>query len=130
MVKGNIEEALNLCSVQVDGNNAGYACSFQQISHQFCSDRFTTTSFAVLASIAIVRNNCGDMVSRSAFESVNHNQKFHYVIVNDGTAGGLYDKYVFTTYAFVNHYLNFAIIETVNHCVTNSGAKICSDFTC
>ena len=130
MVKGDVEEALNLCSVQVDGYYTGNTCSFQQVCHQLSSDRLTAACFAVLACIAIVGDNSSDVVSAGAFEGISHNQKLHYVIVNDRAAGRLYNEDILATYTFVNHYLNFAVVETVNYRITNGGSEVSSDFAC
>ena len=130
MVKGDVEEALNLCCVQVDGNNAGDTSGFQQVCHQLCGDRLTTASFAVLACIAIVRNYSGDMICAGTFEGISHNEQLHNVIVNNRAAGRLYDENVFTTYTFIDHNLNLTVVETVDYGITNSGSQISSNFAC
>ena len=130
MIERNIEETLDLCSMQVDGNYAGNTCSFQQVCHEFCGNRFTTASFTVLTSITIERNNSSDVVSASAFECICHNQQFHDVIVNFRSAGRLYDENILTTNTFINHNLDFAIVKTVNNRITNSSTQVSSNFAC
>ena len=130
MVKGDIEEALDLCCMQVDGNYAGDACGFEQVSHQLSSDGLTAASLAVLTSIAIIRNYSGNMVSAGTFEGISHNQQLHHIVVNNGATGGLYDEDILTTYTLVNHYLDFAVVETVYNRIAYGSTQISSNFSC
>ena len=130
MVKGDIEEALNLCCVQVDGNHAGNTCSFQKVSHQLSSNGLTAARLAVLTSIAIIRNYSGNMVSAGTFEGISHNQQLHHVIVNNGATGRLYDKDILATYTLVNHYLDFAVVETVHNRIAYGSTQISSNLSC
>ena len=73
MVKRYVKEALNLGCMQVDCYNAGNACTFQKVCHQLCGNRFAAACFAVLTGITVIRNNCGNVGSGSAFKRISHN---------------------------------------------------------
>ena len=120
MVKRYIEEALNLSSVQVNSNDTGDSCRFQKVSHQLGCNRLTATGFAVLACIAVIRDDCCDMTGRSTFKSIRHNQKFHNVIINGRATGRLHDENIFAAHALIDHYLYFAVIKAVDNGIANS----------
>ena len=110
MVNRNIKEALDLCCVQVHGQNAVCAGCGNQVCHQLCRDRISGFCFSVLSCITKIWDNCCNTTGRSAFKRIDHNQQFHQVIV-DRCAGGLYHKHVRTTDRLLNGNTDLAVGE-------------------
>jgi hypothetical protein len=92
VVDRDIEEALDLVSVQIHGQHAGHADSLQQVGHHFGRDRYAGGARPpVLARIAEIRNHRADPLGRGALERVDHDQQFHQVFVGR-RAGGLHHE--------------------------------------
>ena len=98
MVNWNIEETLDLVSVEVHSNQTVDTSYAQQVSYQLSADRYTWLILSVLPCPPEVRDACDDALCRSALSSVNHQQEFHQVVrVRES---GLYQEYVRTSYRF------------------------------
>src|SRR5713226_8373720 len=82
MIDRNVEEALNLRSVQVERQYAIGARSADQIRDQFRRDRHAWLVLAVLARVAVVRNDRRDATRRGALERVEHDQQLHQIVVH------------------------------------------------
>ena len=66
MVDRNIEEPLNLTSMEIDGQHARKSRRCHEIGDEFCRNRLAPTGLSILASIGIVRNNrCNRMRRRT-----------------------------------------------------------------
>ena len=113
MIDRDVEEALDLAGMQVHGNDAGNTGSRHQISNQFGCNRFTAAGLAILTCITIIRNNGGNVFSRSAFEGICHDEQFHQGVIGR-LASRLDDEYVLTADTFVDHDLDFTIVEFAN----------------
>ena len=62
MVDGNIEKALNLPRVQVDGDDTVRARRLDQIRDELRRDWLAPARLAVLTRVCIIRNDCRDAV--------------------------------------------------------------------
>src|SRR5580658_6557146 len=91
VVDGNVEEALNLRSVQVDEEGAVGAGGGEQVGDELGADGHAGTVFAVLSGVAVVGHDHSDAGGRGALERVNHDQKLDQVLV-DRIARRLDDK--------------------------------------
>ena len=80
MVHGNIEETLNLVSMQVHRDNAVYTSHTQQICYQLGTDAYTWFVLTVLTSPSEVGDDGIDGACRCALGSVNHQQQFHKIV--------------------------------------------------
>lgn len=92
VVDGDIEEALDLASVQVHGNNVVTTSSLQHVGHELSGDRSTALILLVLASIREVGNDSGNAAGRSGLAGIDHDQEFHEAIVDIVGAGRLQDE--------------------------------------
>ena len=81
VVNRNIKETLNLCRMQIKHDCAICTGFFDHNGNKLGRNRFTATSLAVLARITIVRNNNVDRCRTGTTQSVNHDQKFHQVVI-------------------------------------------------
>ena len=106
-----VEEALNLACMEVHGHHAGDAGSGHEVCHQLGADWFTASGLSVLTGIAVVRNHHRNVTGRSSLQCVHHDKHFHEVIVHR-CSGRLDDEAVLAADTFINHDLNFAIVET------------------
>ena len=80
MVNGYVEEALDLVGMEVHGDQTVDTGSAQQVSYKLCADAYTRFVFSVLTCPTEIRNYGDDVTCRSAFGSVNHEQKLHEVV--------------------------------------------------
>ena len=127
MVYWYIEEALDLLSVQVHGENAASAGFGDEVGDELCGDRFAASALAVLTRIAIVWHDGGDATCRGAAHSVDHDEKFHEVVVA-WFAGWLNDVNVLAAYAFVDLNIDLAVAEMADNAVAERNADIIADF--
>lgn len=82
VVHRNIEEALDLASVQIHRNDMVAASSLKHIGHKLRCDRRPALVFLILAGVREVGNDSGDAASGGSLASVDHNQKLHQTIVD------------------------------------------------
>ena len=109
IVHGDVEKALDLVSVKIHCQNAVDSGCLKHIGNHFRADGNTSGArSAVLTCITVVRNNSSDSGSRSSSESVNHNDKFHQIVIG-GNTSRLNDKYVSAADILIQFYLNFAV---------------------
>ena len=101
IVGRNIEEALDLPGVQIDGQHAVGAGPGDEIGHELGRDRRARPLFAVLPGIAEIGNDRGDAPRRGAPQRVDHDEHFHQMIV--GRRGGrLHDESVLPAHILLN----------------------------
>ena len=80
MVNRDVEETLDLVSVEVHSDEAvdtGYA---QQVGNQLGTDGYTWLVLAVLTCLAEVKDNGDDALGGSSLGCINHQQEFHQVV--------------------------------------------------
>ena len=82
VVNRNIKETLNLSSVQINCQQTINSSNLKHISYQLRSDWFTSPSFPVLTSIAVIRHHHINRLRTSSFQRIYHNQNFHKIIIN------------------------------------------------
>ena len=105
----NVKEALNLTLVQVKGDNAVNASVLKQVCHQTSGNRLASSSFAVLTSICVVRDNYGKAVSRCALCSVSNNQRFHNQVVDVDTCQRLNEEDLVAADRLVKASVDFSV---------------------
>ena len=124
IVHRNIEKALDLVGVQIDGENAVDAGGNQHIGHQLGGNRHAGgTRAAVLAGVAEVGDGGGDAAGGCAFERINHGQHFHQVVIG-GRAGGLQDEDVAAAHVFQKLDCDFAVGKFVYRSVAQRGVQM------
>ena len=100
VIDGNIEEALDLVGVQIDGQQAVNACGGEHIGDQFGRNRHTRrTGAAVLAGIAKEGDGSGNPTGGRTLQRVHHSQDFHQVVVCR-LASRLQHEYIAATHVF------------------------------
>ena len=110
VVGRDIEEALNLAGMQVEGQHAVGAGFRDQVGDKLGRDRGAGTGLAVLAGIAEVGKDSGDASCRRAAERIDHDQQFHQVIVG-GKRCRLDDENVLAAHVFLDFYEDFLVCE-------------------
>ena len=124
VVHRNIEEALNLVSVQVDGNNPVDAHSGDHVGDHLGGDRHPCgTHPAILAGVTEVGHHGGDPACRGTTQGVGHHQQLHDVVVG-GVAGGLHDKDVFAAHVFLDFHGHFTIAEGAHIGIANGQVQV------
>ena len=110
MIDRDVEEALDLTSMQVDGHHAVDARRRQQVGHQSGADRRTRLALAVLPGVAEIWNHGNDRAGGGALERIDHDQQFHQVVI-DRRAGGLHDEAIHTPDVLLDLDVDLAIGE-------------------
>src|SRR5690606_4898254 len=114
VVYRDIEEALDLVGVQVNGDNAIDADAGDHVGDHFCSDRYTRGTHAtILARVTEVRHHCGDTTGGGATQCVGHHHQFHQVVVGR-VAGRLDDEHVLAAHVLMDFHCHFAVAEGAN----------------
>ena len=111
IVDRDIEEALDLVGMQIDGQYAIDAGRCDHLRHQLGGNRHTRGAWpAILARKAEVRNHGGDTRRRSTPGGIDHDQQFHQVF-GGRRAGRLDDKRLATANVLENLDVDFAVAE-------------------
>ena len=63
MIYRNVEESLNLVSVEVAGHDSVNSCGAEKIGYELGSDGNSRLVFSVLSCPSEVRHDCDDFVS-------------------------------------------------------------------
>ena len=113
MVNRNIEEALNLGSVQVEGDDPVDPGVLKHVGNQLSRNWFPAPCLPILPCVAIVWDHHVNGLGTGPPQGVNHDQQFHQVIV-DWCRGRLDDVDVVTTDTLLNVDLDFTIAEPVD----------------
>lgn len=92
VVDGDIEEALDLASVQVHSDDVVAASGLEHVGHELSGDRSTTLVLLILAGVGEVGDNGGDTAGGGGLAGVNHDQEFHEAIVDIVRSRGLQDE--------------------------------------
>ena len=108
MINGNIKEALNLCRMEIHGENSVRSGGGEHICYDLRGDRVSCLGFSVLARVAEIRDNGSYSSGGSAAERIYHNDELHEVIVY-GITGGLHNEYVGTADGFLKGYAHLAV---------------------
>ena len=126
VIHGNVEKALDLVGVEVHGEDPVCPGCGEQIGHQLGGDGVTGLGLAVLTGIAEVWNDGGNASGRSAAAGVNHDQKFHEIVV-DGFTGGLDQEHVGTTDGLLKRYGGFAVSKVLHNSFAHGKAELLAD---
>ena len=68
--------------MQIHGQHAVCARSFDHVGDQLCGDGVTALGLAVLAGIAEVRNDGGDAAGGGTAAGIDHDEQFHQIVVD------------------------------------------------
>jgi hypothetical protein len=101
VVERNIEEALDLTRVQVDGEDPVGAGDGDQVGYQLGRDRRPRTRLAVLSRVAEIGHHRSDAPRRAPFEGVQGDQKLHQVVVGR-IRRRLDDEHILAAHVFLN----------------------------
>ena len=82
VVDREVEEALDLTGVQVDGHDAVGAGRGEHVGDETRGDRLATFGLPVLARVAVEGRHRGDALRRRALRGVDHDQLFHQPVVD------------------------------------------------
>ena len=89
VVNRDIEEALDLALVQVEGDDAVDAGALEQVGDEAGGDGLARAGLAVLAGIAVVGDNGGDGAGGCALGSVGGDEQLHEHVVDVAAGHGL-----------------------------------------
>lgn len=89
VVDGDVEEALDLRSVQVHGDDVVAAGRLQHVGHQTRGNGRTRLVLFVLACVGEVWQHGCDATGRSRLARVDHDEQLHDAVVDVARSGGL-----------------------------------------
>lgn len=98
----DIEEALDLASMQIHGDDMVTACRLQHVCHELRRNGGTRFVLLVLSGIREIWYDSRDATSRGGFTCVDHDKKLHQPIVDVARRRRLKDEYVFIADGFTN----------------------------
>jgi hypothetical protein len=93
VVEGDVEEALDLPGVEVDGQHPGRPRRGQQVGDQLGRDRRARLDLAVLPRIPEVGHQRDDAARAGPLQRVDHDQQFHQIAIRRA-AGRLHQEAV------------------------------------
>ena len=113
IVRRNVEKALDLPGMEIEGEHAVRAGGGHQIGDELCRNWRAGAGFAVLPGIAEIGDHCGDAARGSAAQRIHDDQRFHQVIVCR-IGGRLDHEYVLAADVFLNFHEDFHIGEAAH----------------
>jgi hypothetical protein len=129
VVDRNVEEALDLAGVQIDGQDARRARDGDEIGNQLRADGHAGRDLAILPGVSVVRNHGGQALCRRALERVQHQQQLHQVVVR-GRARRLDHEDVAAADVLRDLDLHLAIAETTDLGLAQRHADRLADGAC
>ena len=127
MVDRDIEEALDLLRVQIDGQHAVRAGGGEQIGHELGRDRHAGFIFTVLPGITEKGDHRGDARGGRTAHRVDHDEQFHDAVISR-SAGGLDDVNVAAADILVDLHERFTVGEAVDRSRSQRHAEVFADF--
>ena len=128
VVHGDVEEPLYLALVQIDGCHGVDACGLQKIGDELGGDGFARRRLAILARVAIVRDDGMDASGACALGGIGHDEKLHEGIVYRAR-NRLHEKDIFAAYRLHIPCIALAVGELLEPDISQLHIEICSDFT-
>ena len=119
--------------MQVDGDNPIDTGNRDEVGNQTCGDGLARGSLALLASVAVMRNDGADGTGGSALGGICHDEQLHERIVHVeavARAHGLHDEHVGTTHAVDIAGVDLAVREFLELHVAELAAQFRSDSIC
>ncbi len=110
VVDRHVEEALDLPGVKIHREHPVAARGGDEVRHELGRDGHASHHLAVLAAVAVVREDRGDAPGRRALERVHHHQELHQVVV-DGRARRLDHEHVLAADVLVDLDVHLAVRE-------------------
>src|SRR5690606_26478649 len=127
VVHWNVEETLDLVSVQVDGQHAVDTDHGEHVGNHFGADRHASGArTAVLAGVTEVGDNRGDAGSRGTTEGIGHHDQFHQVVVGWCT-GRLNQEDVLAADIFVDFDHDFAVGKLTDRSIAEGNVQLTYD---
>ena len=128
VVHRDVEEALDLALVQVDGDQAVDAGDLEEIGHKFCGDGLARGGFAVLARVAVVGHHGGDAAGGGAACGVGHDEELHQGVVHVFAGDALDEEDVVAADAFQIARVHFAVREFLEADIAQLDAELFRHF--
>jgi hypothetical protein len=127
VVHRDVEKALNLALVQVDGHDAVDAGRLQQVGDELGRDGLARGSLAVLARVAVVRKHCRDGARGRTLGGVDHDEELHQRIVDLRSRDGLHDEHVHAAHALQIARVDLAVGELLQLDVAQRDSQLVGD---
>ena len=114
IVGGDVEEALDLPRMQIDGQHAIGARFGDEVGHQLGRDRRAGADFAVLPRIAEIGDHRGDAPRARAPQRIDDDEQFHQMVVGR-IARRLDDEHVLAAHILLHLDEHFHVGEAAHH---------------
>ena len=111
VVDRDVEEPLDLARVEIDGEHPRGTGGGDEVRDELGADRYAGRDFAVLAGVAVVRDDRRDALGGRALERVQHQQQLHQVVVA-GRTRRLHDEDVAPAHVVGDLDLDLAVAES------------------
>ena len=113
VVDRDVEEALDLRRVQVEGQHPLDPGDREQVRHQLGADRGARLRAAILPGIAEIGHHRGDPVGRRPAERIAHDEQLHQVVVRR-VRGRLDDEHVLAADVLEHLDEDFRVVEPLD----------------
>ena len=107
VINGAVKKSLDLVRVEMDGDDVVSASFDEEIGHEFGGDAFAWFVDFVLARVGVVGNDEMDFFRETLFRCVDHEKKFHEVVVHFAGTAGLNKEYFLAAKTFVEFNVGF-----------------------
>jgi hypothetical protein len=131
VVHRNIEEALNLVGMQIDGEHAvNTPTGGQHVGNDFGGDGHARGAYTtVLTGITKVGDHCGDAAGAEARRRASAMTIISIRLSLVGAAGGLQDENILAAHVVIDLNCNFAVREAAHKCIperdVQMGGRLC-----
>ncbi|QTK80895.1 hypothetical protein AT6N2_C3442 [Agrobacterium tumefaciens] len=126
IVGGDIEEALDLAGMKIEGQDAVGAGFGNEIGNEFGGNRGAGPCFAVLAGVTEIGKHRRNSFGRGPAHGIDHDEKLHQMIVcREGS--GLDDKDVLAAHVLADFYEYFLVSKPLYSGISERNIKILAD---
>lgn len=115
LVYGDVEETLDLRSMEIHGDDMLTTSSLQHVCDQFGRDWRSALVLLVLSRIREVGKHSRNPSCRCGLASVDHDQKLHQPIVDFSWGGGLQNEHILISNTFTDGNAGFQVRILENH---------------
>ena len=124
MVHRNVEETLDCVLMQIDGDDVIGAGNGDEVSNELCRDGLARSGLALLAGVAVMRDDGGNGAGACTLGRINHDEHFHERIVDVLAGDRLNNKDIGAAHRVEVTSVNLAIGKLLELHVAKRGSQL------
>ena len=122
MINRAVEEALDLVSMEVHGDETIDAGGGQHIGNEFGANGNTWLVLSILTCPSEIWNNGSNLCSRSTLGCIDHEEQLHQVV--SAWEGALNEKYILAANGLFERYAELSISKGLNQQITKGTSQV------